>query len=233
MSIDGERYFLTLGAAFVRGRCAQGWPVELPEKLATIPLEDLPEDDLAAIFSCGQAAGLEMHKFKRTMGLARVQRVFGVLRNIGPAELLDVGSGRGAFLWPLMDEFPSLPVTAIDDDPVRARDIEAVRLGGIDRLTGHKMDAAKLDFPVSAFDVVSLLEVLEHIPNVPKALAEALRVARRFVVLSVPSKPDDNPDHLHLLDEKTLRRLFSDLGITRVTFDYVPGHVIAVANVGR
>jgi ubiquinone/menaquinone biosynthesis C-methylase UbiE len=93
------------------------------------------------------------------------------------------------------------------------------------------MDATKLGFPAGTFDVVSLLEVLEHIPAVPKALAEAVRVARRFVVLSVPSKPDDNPDHIHLLSEKTLRRLFSDVGITRVTFDYVPGHVIAVANV--
>ena len=40
-------------------------------------------------------------------------------------------SGRGAFLWPLLDEFPHLLVTAIDEDPIRARDIQAVRLGGI------------------------------------------------------------------------------------------------------
>lgn len=172
-----------------------------------------------------------MHKFKRTMGLARVHRVFGVLRNIGPADLLDIGSGRGAFLWPLLDEFPELRVTAIDDDPLRARDIEAVRLGGIDQLAGQQMDAAKLVFPAGAFDVVTLLEVLEHIPAVPKALAEAVRVAKRFVVLSVPSQPDDNPDHIHLLSEKTLRRLFSDVGITRVTVDYVLGHLVAVANV--
>ena len=50
-------------------------------------------------------------------------------------------------------------------------------------------------------------------------------------MLSVPSQPDDNPSHIHLLDEKALRRLFSGLGITRVTFDYVPGHLVAVANV--
>ncbi len=232
MDISGERYFLKLAAAFVRGRHAQGHAMDLPAALAEPPLDALAKDALVTIFHAGQAAGLEMHKFKRTMGLARVRRVFGVVRSLTPEDLLDVGSGRGAFLWPLLDEFPDLPVTAIDEDPIRAQDIQAVRLGGIDALTGHQMDATKLDFPAGTFDVVTLLEVLEHIPAVPKALAEAVRVTRRFVVLSVPSQPDNNPGHIHLLDEKTLRRLFSDMGITRVTFDYVPGHLVAVANVG-
>ena len=212
MNFDGERYFLKQAAAFVRGRCAQGQPMELPDALRNAPLKDLSEPTLLEIFHVGQAADLEMHKFKRTMGLARVRRVFGVLRSLTPEDLLDVGSGRG--------------------DPIRARDIQAVRLGGIDALTGHQMDATQLDFPAGAFDVATLLEVLEHIPAVPKALAEAVRVARRFVVLSVPSQPDDNLDHLHLLDQDMLRRLFWDMGIARVTFDYVPGHLVAVASVG-
>jgi hypothetical protein len=32
--------------------------------------------------------------------LPRVRKVLGVLRGVHPANLLDVGSGRGAFLWP-------------------------------------------------------------------------------------------------------------------------------------
>lgn len=47
MNIDVNRYFLKLGAAFVRGRRAQGQPMELPEKLAAALLEELPEADLA------------------------------------------------------------------------------------------------------------------------------------------------------------------------------------------
>ncbi len=232
MNNPHEQYFLKLAAAFVRGRYAQGHPIDLPDELREMPLDELSADALTAIFRCGNTAGLEMHKFKRPMGLARVRRVFGLLRALLSEDLLDVGSGRGAFLWPLLDEFPHLTVTAIDEDPIRSRDIQAVRLGGIDRLTGYRMDAAQLDFPAGAFDVVTLLEVLEHIPAVREALSEAVRVARRFVVLSVPSQPDDNPGHIHLLDEKTLRRFFSGSGVTRVSFDYVPGHLMAVANVG-
>ena len=35
-------------------------------------------------------------------------------RGLAPASLLDVGSGRGAFLWPLLEAFPGLPVIAVE-----------------------------------------------------------------------------------------------------------------------
>jgi hypothetical protein len=56
-------------------------------------------------------------------------------------------------------------------------------------------------------------------------------VARRFVVLSVPSKTDDNPEHIHLFDAVTLERMLREAGVDRVTFEYVPGHILAVARV--
>jgi hypothetical protein len=51
-------------------------------------------------------------------------------------------------------------------------------------------------------------------------------VARRFVVASVPTHEDDNPEHIHLFDEKSLGALFS--GARRVSFEHVLNHTLCV-----
>ncbi len=226
-----ERYYWTSAAAFVRGRQRQGEAVDLPASFQNTPLGELTSDQLEAIWQAGVAAELKLHKFKRTMGLPRVERVLGALRSLAPAELLDLGSGRGVFLWPLLDAFPDLPVTAVDADPRRARDLAAVRLGGQTQLTSCQADVIALPFANDQFDTVSLLEVLEHIPRCADALAEVVRVARRFVILSVPAKPDDNPEHIHLFSVDRLQSMFAALGVERVSFASVRGHLVAIANV--
>lgn len=180
-----------------------------------------------------EASGLPIHYFKRVPLLPRIQWALGVLHSLQPVELLDIGSGRGKFLWPLLDTFPALPVTAVDVDPRRVRDLEAVHLGGIDRLAVREADAVHLPFPAGAFDVVTLLEVLEHIRTPAPAVAEAVRVARRAVLLSAPSRPDDNPEHLHLFSADDLRGLLLAGGAAEVKIQQAPGHWLVLAHVTR
>src|SRR5258708_18454870 len=143
-----QRYFSDLANAFVRGRLGQ------PD--AT--LED------------GFDAGLHLHKFKANSDLPRVQRVLGVLRGLAPDSLLDIGSGRGTFLWPLLAAFPELSFTSIDSSERRTTDAAAVRRGGIDRLSVVRMDVQSPAFAARSFDVVTMLEVLEHLKNPQAAL---------------------------------------------------------------
>ena len=227
-----QRYFMRFVAAFVRGypgmeERAVGLGVE------EIDLSDLNLEQLQRLFDVAQEADLRVHRFKRTMDLRRVKAVLGILRGIAPANLLDIGTGRGAFLWPLLHEFPNLRVNTIDMLEHRVADLQAVRDGGVARLSTILGDANDLPFENDSFEVVTALEVLEHIPKIEIALSEICRVASMFVILSVPSKEDDNPEHIHLLGEKRFRELFSSLGIERINFQYVPGHLIAVANVGQ
>ena len=49
---------------------------------------------------------------------------------------------------------------------------------------------------------ITLLEVLEHIPNVGQAIKNACRIASKYIILTVPSKEDDNPEHIHLLNHR-------------------------------
>ncbi len=222
-------FFERLAAAYVRGRLAGAAPALREPELFELPLDTLDAAALRDLIALGAAEGLRLHRFKRTMGLARVQRVLGALRALAPQRLLDIGSGRGAFLWPLLDAFPDLPVTAVDLLDYRVADMQAVRRGGVELLDARQADATALPFPDDAFEVATLLEVLEHIPDPARALAEAARVARRALLLSVPSKPDNNPEHIHLFDGPTLRRLLLEAGARRVNADYVLNHMIVVA----
>jgi hypothetical protein len=83
-----EPYFTDLATAFVRGRLG----------------------DPAATIDDGRKAGLRLHKFKRNTELPRVKRVLGMLRGLAPDSPLDLGSGKGTFLWPLLVNFSHLPV---------------------------------------------------------------------------------------------------------------------------
>ena len=186
--------------------------------------------DLARAFTRGKYVEVPsgLHRFKRTGGLPRVQQVIGTLKGLAPESLLDIGTGRGVFLWPLLDALPELRVTAIDRLTGRVADIQCVRRGGISRLSSARMDVTRLALADGSFDVVTVLEVLEHLPNPHDAAREVLRVARRAVVASVPSKEDDNPEHIQLFDKDSLEALFLDAGARRVSIRYVLNHILAV-----
>lgn len=226
-------YYSRLAAAFVRGKLIQTPVQDQHQPLFARPLDSLSDEEMDELIQLGISQGLRVHKFKRTMDLPRVRKVLGVLKGLQPQHLLDIGSGRGAFLWPLLDEFPDLPVTALDLLDYRVMDMQAVRAGGIVRLTPLKMDATRLAFADRSFDVVTMLEVLEHIPDTAKALAEVCRVASRALICSVPSKEDDNPEHIHLFDERKLRALLAEQGALHVNVSYVHNHMIIVAKMGQ
>lgn len=209
-----SRFYLELAAAFVRGK-----------------LPDAPDGTPEELVLLGLKAGLRLHRFKRTADLPRVRKVLGILRGLDPQSILDVGSGRGVFLWPLLSAFPTVPVIAVDQSAQRVANLHAVAVGGIKRLSPLVGDVHRLELPDKSVDVVTFLEVLEHLARPAVALAEALRIARRFVVISVPSKEDDNPEHIHLFTRASLEELLLAAGAARVSFDGVLNHLIAVVRV--
>lgn len=211
---DDGRYFTDLAAAFVRGKIGGA--------------DDLSPEELIRL---GKARGLRLHKFKRQAELPRVRRVLGLLQGLAPASLLDIGSGRGAFLWPLLDLFPHLEVIALDHNPARVADIDAVRRGGRGTLHSLLADAAAICLADDCVDVVAALEVLEHLPQPALAAAEAVRVARKFIIASVPSKEDDNPEHIQLFNHESFEAMWLAVGARGVSIQYVLNHMIAVVKV--
>ena len=228
-----QPYYQRIAAAFVRG-CAltEGTAIVVPQELLCLPLDSLADEQLETIIQIGMEAGLRLHRFKRTHEkLPRVRRVLGMLSGIAPESLLDVGSGRGAFLWPCLSTFPNLYVTACEIDSNRIQLYESVQTGGIDQFQFIQSDVTQLDLPDLSFDVVTMLEVLEHLEYPHVAIENGLRLARRHLIVSVPSKEDDNPAHIHLLTRQKLITMFEKAGCQRVCFDNVPGHLIALATI--
>lgn len=205
--------YATLAAAYVRG---------MEPAMAT-------EFSDADVLASAHEQGLDLHYFKRVGPLPRVAAVLGMLKGLAPSEVLDIGPGRGAFLWPLLDAFPDLPVTAVDPQDHHVGRIQCVSSGGVPHLVGRTGDVMALPFPDRAFDVVTCLEVLEHLDQPDRAASELVRVGRRFVIASVPSKPDDNPEHIQLFTDRSLRDLFLDRGAQSVKTQYVPNHILCIA----
>lgn len=176
----------------------------------------------------GRAQGLRMHRFKRSE-LPRVTKCIGLLKGLRPSSLLDVGSGRGAFLWTMLSELPYLKTTCVDVLSHRVELINSVNKGGLDRVSAVECDVRQLPFEDSSFDVACALEVLEHLREPAKAVKELSRVASDWLLVSVPSKPDDNPEHIQLFSASDLDALLLDNGAVSVQTHSVLNHRIVLA----
>lgn len=174
--------------------------------------------------------------FKLKDDLPRVQVVLGFLQGIVPMgqcqSLLDVGSGRGVFLFPLLREFPDLEVTSLDILPHRVELLQCLHDGGIENLHPVLGDICTWDAPDKSFDVVTMLEVMEHIPDTEAVVRNAVRLAKNYIIVSVPSKADDNPEHIHLFSNEDLESLFLKNGCGKVKFMSVTNHRVAVVTRG-
>ncbi|MER3545234.1 MAG: hypothetical protein C4311_11700 [Chloroflexota bacterium] len=108
----------------------------------------------------------------------------------GP-KVLDVGAGKGVYAAALAAQ--GFQVTAGDINPDY---VAACAARGLPALI---CDARHLPFADASFDTVTLVEVIEHIPDPDSLLAEAARVARMNVLITVPNceRLDDLAD-LHL-----------------------------------
>ena len=226
-----DRMDTKLACAWVRGVSLRTGQPALTSDLTAKPVDQLTPEDEQCILAAGKKAEMKLYRFKNHHDLPRVKRVLGILSGLQPESLLDVGSGRGVFLFPFLNAFPGIPVTSLDLLPHRVELLSDVQRGGYPHLTALEQDITQWQMPEASFDVVTLLEVLEHIPNVEEAIRAAVRLAKRGVVVSVPSKPDDNPEHIHLLTKDILTKLFAVAGCTKLHFGGVNGHLIMMATI--
>ncbi len=104
-----------------------------------------------------------------------------------PSSLLDVGCGEGVLTQRWANRLAPRRVVGIDlDDPLLAAEW-ALRPAA--NLTYIAQRADALPFADGEFDLVTAIEVLEHVPDPGATFAEMTRCAARHVLVSVPREP--------------------------------------------
>ena len=203
MSLE-EHYFWHLAEPYLRQRL--GWD------------EPCPDDEARQkLLAEARARGIKIHFLKR-LANPRMTRALGMVKQAWPESLLDVGAGKGFLLWHLSECLPETRVVALDCSLSRARRLQQLlKVAGLGQYAAVCAQAERLPFAAKTFQVVALFEVLEHLPEPKQALREAVRVARNAVLLSVPCKPDSNPEHRHLFDPEGLRALLRECGLGPAT----------------
>jgi 2-polyprenyl-3-methyl-5-hydroxy-6-metoxy-1,4-benzoquinol methylase len=141
----------------------------------------------------GTVTGNTYDKYGTRNPLARLlQRGFernleDLFSSTEPASLLDVGCGEGILTERWARRLAPARVVGIDlDDPLIAAEW-AKR--GAPNLTYIAQRAEQLPFADGEFDLVTAIEVLEHVPDPAHTVAEMARCAGRHVLVSVPREP--------------------------------------------
>jgi ubiquinone/menaquinone biosynthesis C-methylase UbiE len=104
-----------------------------------------------------------------------------------PRSVLDVGCGEGVLTARWAERLGSGRVVGVDlDDPkLRAEWSHRTRRN----LEFLAMEAGELRFGDGEFDLAGAIEVLEHVPDPDRTVAEMARVAGRHLLVSVPREP--------------------------------------------
>ena len=111
----------------------------------------------------------------------------GLFEQAAPQSLLDVGCGEGVLVHEWAQKLPGKRVVGIDlDDPQLRAQWERRQAPNLEYLV---MKAENLPFADGEFDVATAIEVLEHVPDPEHTVAEMARVARRWLLVSVPREP--------------------------------------------
>jgi len=104
-----------------------------------------------------------------------------------PESVLDVGCGEGVLTREWAERLGDRRIVGIDLDDVKLRaEWETRRRHNLEY---RVEEATALSFADDEFDLVTAIEVLEHVPDPEATVAEMARVAGRRLLVSVPREP--------------------------------------------
>lgn len=158
----------------------------------------------------------------------KLRNMYALCDGLPHAIVLDVGAGEGSFAQRFCDDGFAREVTALE---VAESAVAAIKSRDISCLTGAAVfDGYELPYPDASFDLVTLINVLEHVENPRLLLREAARVGRH-VYVNVPLEDtlrldcsSEDIGHIVFFSRKTMLSLVRTSGLELVrSLMSVPG----------
>ena len=183
--------------------------------------------DIIAAVSATPVAGNVFDKYGSANPIVRrllssfLTALDALVADVAPESVLDIGCGEGIV---------TRRIARSTSGRVAGLDVESPRLRAAWEGAGRRVDyvvgdAQALPFADDEFDLVSLVEMLQLVEDPDRALAEAARVARRAVIVTVPQEPlwrvlnvargaymralGNTPGHVHHWSRRAIAELVS------------------------
>lgn len=162
---------------------------------------DVVEDFVADATSIGALHGSVRGNRNVTQRIAAMD----ALGNVHGERLLDIGCGTGEYTTALAERF-----ARVDGIEIERKRLEVFEQNKPDNVSLQLMSASQLDFDDDTFDVVVMIEVLEHLADVPGALKEIQRVLKPggSFYLTTPSRRWPLEQHGVLVKGKRYKSIF-------------------------
>lgn len=123
-----------------------------------------------------------------------INRYFSALQKVLPKDsrtVLDVGCGEGFLLryLPPLTQYVGIDYNEVSLQLAENSKSQIPNYKQIQNIKFQKENIYHLSFADKSFDLITCLEVLEHLQNYENALQEIRRVAKKYIILSTPHEP--------------------------------------------
>jgi SAM-dependent methyltransferase len=152
------------------------------DELEYLDRDDVPDEVKQKVVRMLDRAGT---RFKLHDHDARA--ALDVVSDVPSPRILELGSGHGKLSAKILELHPTATVTVSDLDPTSVANIAAGPLGTHPRARAQVIDATAIDAEDDTYDLVVFAQAFHHLPPAVayRAIADATRVGRRFLVIDV------------------------------------------------
>lgn len=126
------------------------------------------------------------YKKQNMMQKAFDKRLKELLSFHKPKNVLEIGCGEGHVISIVKEMYPDCRLVAAD---ISEDLLESSKKAGADEVVLVGAEPVKLDYEANSFDMVLMIEVLEHLHIPEKSLKEVHRLCNSYFIASVPNEP--------------------------------------------